>query len=314
MPQSSKSPIIASVIRGEIVESVHTIHAVETDADGQVAACAGNSSLVTTLRSSAKPLQAIPALTHPDAAALGMTEEEVAICCASHPGQPRHTAFVASVLALSGFIPDNLVCGGVGYPPSPLRHGCSGNHAAILLYAHLAGFPLDGYERIEHPAQQEIRRVICELSGVTEADVATDGCGVPTFGFALSAMARSFANLTLPGAPWERIPRAMAAHPDLVGSPGWIDVLLMQVTDGRLIAKTGAEGLVCIGMPGQGRGAAIKVLDGSTRALGTATIEWLRSRDWITNEEANDERLSELRRPVFTDPAGNEVGRIVVTA
>lgn len=305
-----RSSVIAAVRRGPIVESAHFVHAAETDASGALLYCAGESLLVTTLRSSAKPLQAIPAITLPGSDGLNLTDEEVAICCASHPGQPRHTALVASVLALSGFLPDNLVCGGVGYPPSPLRHGCSGNHAAILLTAHLLGAPLEGYDRLDHPAQQKVLSVLRELSGETNPAVAIDGCGIPTFGLTLQGMAQAFASLTLEGAPWQRIPRVMGAYPELIGSSDWIDVRLMQVTRGRVIAKTGAEGLLCIGTVGCG--FAVKIMDGSTRALGAAVIELLLKRGWISEQEAADERLSQLRRPVFTDPTGRETGEICI--
>ena len=313
MPQSSFphiAPIAACVLRGSIVESRHEAHIAEADSYGNVLAAAGERDLIATLRSSGKPLQAIPAITLPGASDLDLTDEEVAICCASHPGTPRHAALAASVLALSGFIPDNLVCGAPGDATSPLRHGCSGNHAAILLTAHLLKAPLEGYEHISHPAQQEILRVIRSLSG-SEAEIAVDGCGVPTFGLPLSAMARAFANLTVSGAPWERIPRVMGAHPDLIGAQDWIDVRLMEVTQGRLVAKTGAEGLLCVGHAG--RGVAIKIMDGSTRALGAATIAWLFARGWITAEEADDERLANLRRPPILDPCGRKVGEIRVS-
>jgi L-asparaginase len=301
-------PLHAAVYRGPILESLHVVHAAEADPEGSVLASAGDAGLVTTLRSAAKPLQAIPALTLPGATDLGLTDEEVAICCASHPGQPRHAALTASVLALSGFLPDNLVCGAACHPPSPLRHGCSGNHAAMLLAAHLLCAPLDGYHRKDHPAQKLVLDVIRKLSGVQEPALAIDGCGVPTFGLPLAAMARAFARLTVTDAPWSRIPRAMKAHPELIGSEDWIDVRLMQVTKGRLIAKTGAEGLLCIGS--EGRGMAMKVLDGSTRALGAAAVEWLLLREWISDEEAGDALLTDLRRPQYRDADGQVVAEI----
>jgi L-asparaginase II len=301
--------IRSTVFRGEIAESIHAVFAAEADANGCLLSAAGDAGFVTTLRSSGKPLQAVPALTHPDCGDLGLTDEEVAICCASHPGTPRHSALAASVLALSGFIPDNLVCQGPGCPPSPLRHGCSGNHAAILLAAKLLGASLDGYDRPDHPAQQAIAHVIEEFSGEAPA-VAPDGCGVPTFGISLAAMARAFARLACPGAAHERIPRAMSENPELVGSPDWIDVRLMQVTKGRIFAKTGAEGLLCLGLSGQGRGAAIKVLDGSSRGLGAATIAWLLERGWLSEREADDALLSEHRRPAVKGVDGETVGHV----
>lgn len=306
----SRPPIVAEVWRGPIRESLHYGFYTEVDDAGLLRAGVGDPDFVTTLRSSAKPLQAVPLLTLPNASDVDLTDEELAICCASHPGQPRHAALAASVLALSGYLPDHLVCGPPEHAPSPLKHGCSGNHAAILLAARLMNVPLEGYERPDHPAEAFIYRTIAEMAGAEAMPVATDGCGVLTFGLRLREMARAFAALTRPGAPWERIPRVMGAHPDLIGAENWIDVRLMQVTQGRLIAKTGAEGLLCLGLTGQGRGMAVKILDGSPRPLGLVTLEALERSGWITPEEAAHPLLAELRHPRYTRPNGEVVGEV----
>jgi len=52
-------PIRVTVRRGETVESVHLVHAVAVR-DGEVMAEAGDPGLVTFMRSSAKPIQAMP--------------------------------------------------------------------------------------------------------------------------------------------------------------------------------------------------------------------------------------------------------------
>jgi len=310
MRQSSPSSpeIVVEVRRGNIRESLHYGLYAEVDDTGRLLASGGDPDFVTTLRSAAKPLQAVPLLTLPASADLDLRDEELAICCASHPGQPRHAALAASVLALSGYLPDNLVCGPPDHAPSPLKHGCSGNHAAILLLAHRLGAPLMGYEQPDHPAEKAIRQTIAQMAGTHDLQIAVDGCGVPTFGLPLREMARAFAALTRPDAPWARIPRVMGAHPDLIGAETWIDVRLMEVTKGRVIAKTGAEGLLCLGLPGQGRGLAVKILDGSTRPLGPVTLAVLERQGWITAEEAAHPRLADLRHPRYLRPNGEVVG------
>ncbi len=340
---------VAEVRRGEILEAVHHCAYAEVDSAGALISAAGDPDLVTTLRSAAKPLQAIPLVTLPQAQALSLTDEELAICCASHPGLPRHAALAASVLALSGFLPDDLVCG-PGLTASPLTHGCSGNHAGMLLTAHLLDAALEDYYLPDHPAQQLILSWICKLSGVEEARVATDGCGVPTFGLRLREMAAEFARLVGPGAEWSRIPQVMRAHPELIGEPDWIDVRLMQATCGRIVAKTGAEGLLCLGIslappvlgaggaslqqagsavgagrrPGPhpryaapesedaARGLAIKILDGSTRALPALTLAILDRCGWLTPEEAESLLLAGFRLPVYCDSLGRPAAEVRV--
>jgi len=280
------APVAAEVWRGEILESVHRASAAEADASGAVLWALGFPDMMAAFRSAAKPLQAIPLATLPGARDLGLTEEEMAICCASHPGEPRHAALAASVLALSGCPPDDLVCGPAGNPPSPLRHGCSGNHAGLLVAARLLGASLAGYEQPGHPVQVRVRALIQELAGARELREAVDGCGIPTWGLTLAQMARAFAALTAPEAPWARIPRAMALHPELVGPRDRADVRVMQATGGRVAAKTGAEGLLCLGLMQEGRGMAVKVEDGSPRPLPALAAALLARSGWIGTEEA----------------------------
>jgi L-asparaginase II len=86
----------------------------------------------------------------------------------------------------------------------------------------------------------------------------------------------------------------------------------MRVTGGRLIAKTGAEGLLCIGQAAQGRGMAVKIADGSTRALGALTVRVLEQRGWITAEEASHPLLADLRHPCQRLPSGEVLSEIRV--
>jgi L-asparaginase II len=307
-------PLRAEVWRGTICESLHEAFAVEVNASGELKRAWGDPDLIAPLRSAAKPLQAVSLVTHPKFSTLDIRAEELAVCCASHPGQPRHTALVASALSLCGFSPDHLVCGTPPGALSPLAHGCSGNHTALLLTAHLMGAPLEGYADPNHPVQREVMRQIAQMAGEESLLTATDGCGIPTFGMSLTAMARAFAALIRPGAPWEAIPKVMGDYPELIGAEDWIDVRLMQVTRGRVIAKTGAEGLLCLDMAREGRGMAVKILDGSTRALGLATLAALERAGWITPEEAAHPLLAQLRHPRLFASTGEVAAEIRLSA
>lgn len=297
-------------MRGSICEARHTAFFAAMDDSGAIIDSAGDPGFVTSLRSAAKPLQAVPLTTVSASTPLDLRDEELAICCASHPGLPRHAALAASVLALSGYIPDDLVCGPGGEPPVPIRHGCSGNHACLLLIAHRLGAPLGGYERPDHPAQILVARTVQQMAGADTMSGGLDGCGIPTFGLQLSGIARAFAALTRARAAWERIPRVMGAHPELIGSADWIDVRLMQATNGRLIAKTGAEGLLCIGVRNSGLGMAVKVLDGSARPLGLFALESLRRVGWLTDEEFDSPLLGPFLHPLILASTGHPAAEI----
>jgi len=299
-------PVLAELWRGGIRESVHHGAWVEVDSAGRVLSAVGDPEYVTTMRSAAKPIQALPLLSLPGFQELEIRSEELAICCASHAGEPRHCGLAASVLSLSGYLPDNLVCGPAGHPPSPLKHGCSGNHAAILLIAHLLGATLEGYHRPGHPAQTIIHTKLQEMSRTKSIVDAQDACGIPTFGLTLSAIATSFARLAQAGP----IPEAMMAHPELIGPSEHFDTQIMRAFPGRIVAKTGAEGLLCLGLFGQDKGMAVKIGDGNPRSLGVVTLAAMRQAGWITDEEYLHEELSSMRCPLYYSSTGEAAAEL----
>ncbi|MEP6756591.1 MAG: asparaginase [Chthonomonadales bacterium] len=298
LSSNPQSPLVVSFMRGDFRETTHHLSMVMADESGAVHAFHGDQSFVTGFRSAAKPLQAIPIITLPGFEELNLSGEEVAICCASHPGTPEHAAFAAAALSVTGFNPDDLICGPMGNPPACLKHGCSGNHAALLIGAKLLGAPLVGYHLPDHPIQIYIADLIKKLSGASEIKIATDGCGVPTFAIQLREMATSFAALSGSNGKYERITNSMRAHPHLVGQDRGIDVGMMKSTRGRLFAKTGAEGLLCIGYPDRAQGIAIKCHDGSWPAIAVAGLRFLIELGWMSQVEAEDPVLSKWWKEV----------------
>ncbi|MBA2536350.1 MAG: asparaginase [Actinobacteria bacterium] len=263
------SPISVVVRRGDVVESRHRVHAVAAR-DGEIVDSAGDPELVTFLRSAAKPFQALPlAREHPE-----LAPEELAIACASHEALPEQLAAVGALLALAGAGEDDLECG--AQDGSRLRHNCSGKHAGMLLHARTRGWPRKGYRLPDHPLQEEILALVADTSGLRREQIrlGTDGCGVVAFGIPLVRMAEMFSRLVrgeLDGAT--AIADVMRGHPDLIGGPSAPDSTLMRAVPGA-VAKRGAEGVLCAGLP-DGNGVAIKVEDGASRAAGPALGRFL---------------------------------------
>ena len=230
-------PIQVEVTRGSVVEAVHTVHVVAV-ADDRVVASAGDPRLLTFLRSSAKPIQALPLVrSRPD-----VGDDEIAIACASHRALPEQLDAVRSLLALAPATEDELETGGA---PTPIEHNCSGKHAGFLAVCRARGFETPGYRFPEHPLQRELLEEIAATAGVAVADVpvAVDGCGVPTFALTLERSARLFAALPrLDGGT--RVVAAMRARPELLRGPVAADVKLICTLPGW-VAKGGAEGLFC---------------------------------------------------------------------
>jgi L-asparaginase II len=262
------------VQRGDVIESVHRVHVRMTDG------VAYGDDVFCFLRSSAKPIQAIPLLEAYD----DLTDEELAIACASHNALPDQIAAVHVLLARAGATVDDLECGPQeGRPDGKLGHNCSGKHAGMLAACRANGWPFEGYRLASHPLQQRI----AELIG--GEDTAIDGCGVPTFAMPLSESAGLL--LRTPA----RIGEAMRARPELISWEGGTDARLMRLRSGW-IAKGGAEGLFCAATP-EGVGIALKVEDGANRALRPALGVLLGIEEFLTVplKNSRDEVVGEIR-------------------
>jgi L-asparaginase II len=261
-------PISVAARRGEVVESVHRVHAVAVR-DGEIVAAAGDPHLVTFMRSAAKPLQAVPLARERD----DLEPRHLAIASASHLADGAQLDAVRSLLELAPAIEDDLECG--PFQGSRLKHNCSGKHAGMLALCRAKGWPPQGYRLAEHPCQQAMLELIVEATGLRadEIETAVDGCGVVTFALGLDAMARAFIALERLAGGGAAVAEAMRAYPQLIRGPGADDTTLME-THAGWTAKGGAEGLLCAVSP-DGLGLALKVEDGNGRALRPATGAFL---------------------------------------
>ena len=263
-------PISVAAHRGPFVESVHVVHAVAVQ-DGAVVAEAGNPAFPTSLRSSAKPFQALPPVRSRDE----LDDEDIAIASASHRAEPEQIEAVRRLLAKAPATEDDLELGlQEGRPPQPIFHNCSGKHAGMLATCRARGWQTEGYRLAGHPLQDEIQAEIAAAAELepAELETAVDGCGVVCFALPLERVAFMFSSLeTREGG--RRIAAAMRAHPQLVGGAGRPDTELMRALPGW-IAKGGAEALFCAAGP-DGLGIALKIEDGGYRALRPAIAAFL---------------------------------------
>jgi L-asparaginase II len=308
-------PVLVQVLRGPTVESRHRGHVVQVDADGRVVRAAGSPDIPVTLRSTVKPFAALTLITSGAADAFGLSQDELAIMCASHTGEDRHVRTLQAIFRRASISQSLLRCGSPvapadaltaarlirdGEAPGPLRHNCSGFHAASLLLSSHAGWPLDEYAEPAHPSQVAVREVVARVFGVRPTALRTspDNCGLQTYEFPLQDVARAYLLLADPDgrtgadgrladlvAPLRRIRDAMMGSPEMVGGMYEdLDTQLMRRLPGRLVSKAGADGLRAVGLvPGQGEPAAssgamaIKIEDGdlSRRAITAASVEAL---------------------------------------
>lgn len=298
---------LVEAIRGGQVESIHVGAIAVVDVSGRLRAHVGDPDLVTFLRSTAKPIQALALVESGAADAFEFGPREIAITCGSHSGSDTHAEVVRTMLARIGLDETALRCGvhrpgdkltalrleAAGVGPTPARHNCSGKHTGMLAQAIHRQLSIADYLDPRHPVQQTILRNIAEMTGLDQVAiaVAVDGCSAPTFAVPLRAAALAFARLVDPvelsperQAACRRIVKAMQTHPDMVGGEASFDTRVMQALPGRLISKGGAEGYLGLGIlpdtlfPGSpALGVAMKIADGdSARARGPASVGLLR--------------------------------------
>lgn len=320
---------IAATFRGGHPENIHFGSFAVVNAEGQVLASAGDISSQMFTRSSLKPFQAMPLIAK-TADALNLSDEDIALLCASHSGEPMHTARAASLLAKIGASEKNLACGchtpyfyaATGQTPTPgatysrLQHNCSGKHTGMLLLAHALTKPLDGYLDENHAVQAEIAQSVshfCEVP-VEQLVRGIDGCSAPNYAMPLAALAHAFAKLTLTqddpiygNAPL-RIARAMCRHPELVSGQGRNDLTLMTAGRGDWVSKVGADGVQAIASFSRGVAIAAKCSDGNLSPLMVALVDALDQLGWTDLESRK--ALATLLPAPMKNAAGIEVGEM----
>ena len=334
---SDELPILVEVMRGAIVESRHRGAIVAVEPDGTIAARLGDADLITSTRSTIKPIQAIPFVTSGAADHFGVSERELALVCASHEGEPFHVERVAGLLARADLDESALRCGAhapynadaarqleaEGRPFTQLHNNCSGKHTGMLLTGVHLGLVVFVKFKAEHPIQREIVSVLRRMADLDgELPTAIDGCSAPTFGVPLRSLALAFARLVNPqaasldaeiAAASTRIVHAMIAHPEMVGGTNRFDSDLLRAARGKLVCKIGAEAVYGVGvLPCEryprGLGIALKIEDGSYRGLGPTVIEMLAQLGVLTESEQAE--LAAYHRPAIDNRLGLNVGEV----
>lgn len=289
------NPTLVEALRGGAVESTHRGAWAVVDADGDVVASAGDIDRPIFPRSAVKLLQALPLVESGAAERYGLNDEQLAIACASHNGEPRHVAVAASMLAAAGVDDAALECGAhwpyrdlvqremaaAGSTPSALHNNCSGKHAGfVCLGCLLAGDAdkrafLSGYVKPEHPVMREVGDAIEAATGWRLADTprGTDGCSIPTYAIPLRHLALAFARAGSGiglregrARAAKRLMAAVTAEPFMVGGSGRFDTRIIERLGERVFCKVGAEGVFCAAFPKAGLGVAVKMDDGASRA------------------------------------------------
>ena len=330
------NPVLIEVLRGSAVESRHAGAVAIVDASGAVHTALGDIDCPVFPRSAVKLLQALPLVASGAAEAFGLTDEELALACASHSGEPAHVATAAGVLAKLGLDAGALECGtqwpsrepvlramaARGEVATPLHNNCSGKHSgfvcvACLMARNAGAEPAEfarGYVAPEHPVMREVSAALSAATGVDVEQVprGIDGCSIPTFALPLRSLALAFARAgTGQGlsaghaSAARRLRQAVATAPFMVGGTDRFDTRIMQAFGERLFCKIGAEGVYCAALPELGLGVALKIDDGAARAAEAAMAAVAQAL-----LKVDDEVLRGYSHLVLRNWRGTEVGAL----
>lgn len=336
--------VVVELTRGPLVESLFRGDAAVVDSTGRVLFQVGDGRKVTFWRSSAKPIQALPVITSGAADAFGFAPEHLAMFCASHNAEPVHTETVLDALRRAGLSPDLLQCGAhapydkitadamkaAGQEPGKIHSNCSGKHSGMLAIGQHLGLPIDDYLNPASALQQLILATVARVCGLPKEQIAigVDGCGVPVFGMALTNMSLAFARLADPASmpegmqePGRRMRDAMIAYPYNVAGRARICSELMGLPGGRIVAKSGAEGVYSVGLLPEvvaaspvlqkagavgGVGITVKAEDGNTDARHLMIVEIMRQVGALTDEDLA--ALAKYRPTPIKNWAGKVIG------
>lgn len=322
---------LVEVTRGATVESIHRGIVAVVDTKGNKIASVGDTSYFTYIRSAAKPIQALPILEQGAADRFGFSLEDIALIISSHSGEEEHVRIGRQLMDKIGLESIYLLCGthpplhqdtakelsARGQAPSVFHCTCSGKHAGMLALAKHLELSLDDYYILEHQVQQFMLQTISEFADMDKTDIGIgiDGCGVPVFALPIEKMAYIYARWADPIDFCDKrinacsiLSEAVTTYPRLVGGTRRLASDLMKITGKKLLAKDGNEGIFCIGVPSRGWGIAVKIEDGSNRAVAPVVIETLRQLGLLTTAEYDG--LSAYARRELRNYRGNMIGEV----
>ena len=253
------------------------------------------------IRSCAKPLQASLLIDYELDKEFNMTEEEIAICCASHTGEKAHTDIIKNLLKKFDISEAKLKCG-IHPPisktvqeelvknneePNVLHNNCSGKHAMMLGLCKLNDWDMDNYDNINHPLQQNIKNKIYSLCKINnEYPITKDGCGVPIHSMPLDNLLKGYLNLFC-NPKYERIKNAFLNHPYIIGGENRTDTKIIENTK-NIVAKVGAGGLCVVVNTELQEAFVVKICDTDMTAREITAIDLLNNLHWGNIEVSHD--------------------------
>ncbi len=329
------NPVLVEIRRGDTVESRHRGALAVVNSAGETLVALGDVEQPIYPRSAIKLLQTIPLLESGAARRFALSEAQIALACASHGGESVHVDTVTAWLHSLSLDARDLACGAhpplyapaasaliaQGHAATAVHNNCSGKHTGFLTLAKHLGADTATYLERDHPTQRAWRDTLSEMADdeLGARPEAIDGCGIPTIGVPLRNMALALARFADPSGLAQsrreaviRIQQALAAEPMMIAGSERLCTETIRITRGRVLIKTGAEGVYAGAVPSRGLGIALKIDDGTGRASGCVIATVLHRLKALRDDEW--QRLRASACPRIENVAGTTVGSTEATA
>lgn len=284
---------LVKYLRNGLIEQEHYGFVVLCSKDKLIGTIGETNNYPFYLRSCAKPLQASLLIDFGMDEFFNMTEDEIALCCASHAGEKVHTEIANALLQKIGLEPEVLKCG-LHKPLSIseqknmllnnesetlLHNNCSGKHIMMIGLCVMNGWDIRSYDEINHPLQKLIKKKIYELCEVKyQYPVTTDGCGVPIHSMPLYNMVKGYLNLFC-NPFYQKIKNAFLNKPYIIGGENRTDTKIIEHSE-NIIAKVGAGGICIVINIEKAEGFAVKICDCDMKAREIVVSDILRNLRW----------------------------------
>ncbi len=328
------NPVLVNTTRGTILESKHRGSYCITNIDGSILSKAGDISRQIYPRSSIKIFQAMPMILSGAVEEFNLTPEEIAVTCASHSGEGRHTKVISNILKKAGLTPDDLECGAHrpthlqssedlikdGKTFAKINNNCSGKHTGMLLLCKLNGYDTRGYIKFSHPVQQTIMKSFSAILSydLFNAPYDLDGCSAPTWAIPMDKIAHCFAKISDPFSTLDSekanaidiLKRSVIENPYMIGGHQRCCTSVMEVLkEDNVFVKVGAEGVYTAAIPAKKLGVVIKIDDGATRAAEVALLRVLEIVGALPTLK-KEQLMKFYKTPIFDWKNENIVGNV----
>ena len=278
------------ITRGNILESIHEAKCIIKDYNYKTIFTTNHNNDLIFPRSAIKIFQAVPFIASGANEKYKLSKKQIAISCASHCGESKHLKVLNEWILKLKIKKEKLQCGIhnplnkvssdklllSGKKPDQLHNNCAGKHLGMISGCIANKMKITNYLEMNHPYQKQIRKSLEHFTKIKilKYNEGVDGCSAPQYAFPLKNLSISMINILhhlnkdMTYSNEIRILlKAISKYPELTGSRFIYPSQLMSVTNGRIFAKGGAEGVLLFADKEKKFGGAIKVKDGNERAL-----------------------------------------------